>query len=1143
MRPNLSARRFATRSITSLSWLAIVSCSGGSQHVMTPNATVGAPGDSARSGALAANSGGEQGPATLPEVFREPASSTGSVRTESQDVDDSRRGFDRSRSAPSVDTATAEPSPSARAPQPVAQMQAPPAPPPGRAATTRRPSSVATGSSTTPTSASTDGVALGGAIAQEESASNRAQNAPVNGQNQTRDEVPRQRSWQQATARNNALRLSVGDRDSLPLRGLQVRAQVDGFRARVVMDAYFLNDRGRQLEGTFQLRLPEGASPYFFAFGSSAYRTQDAQQASIPFFAAPSAQGLGVSPDEILRQRATAWNDPRQARIVPRERAAHAYTETVRARVDPALMEWSGAGVFEARVFPLETEKLHRIVVAYDVTLTRDGEDLVLPMDLPADVRDVILDVAVAQHSNNAISLTPRVPTRNDGGYVLARLDRPQERRTMVRIRGASPTLVGSDGGPEAYFSTQVSPVIPVGENMNTAGSAVFMVDTSLSGQPENFRRWAQILQRVLDTNRDSIRSFAVQFFDVAPRWWNRSFVENTPANVAALLRTVNERSLQGATDLGAALQEAARPSFATPPSQRWDTFLLSDAAVTWGEADITRIAQGFSSANRGRLFAYRVATTGGGDGSVMAQLVRPSGGAVFTIANDQDLDRAATAHRASPWRLRSASIAGASDLLIDGAPTHLFPGQMLTVVGRGRPTAGAPLQLEIERGGQRMQVQVALGATLSSSLAPRAYGEVAVQRLEERAPLVEREAKAFATHFRVTGRTCSLVMLESEADYQRFGIVPADDLRVVNATSVRALEAQSESATQQLLGDARGNFLLWLDRLGSTPGATVRITRAVRDSLAQLPVSAFEIPAERLSIQHDRASEMTATLRTQLEQPELGYDEISAEAERLRGQQQNADALRTLSSLVERRPGDTELARDVAFSASSWGMPVSAYHLLRRVQSLRPAEPQTYRLLAETLASMGRNELAMAMYDIAMASEWGPRSRDFQTISGVGYLHFLREIARGTRRTTLTSVAAERLRELTPQVTPARADILVMIAWSTDNTDIDLHVVDPNGEECYYGHRNTRIGGFLTQDITTGYGPEMFVQPNASPGNYRVFAHFFGSNRNRTSARTRVLATVVRRWGSANEEVTTRAITLGNGGERQDIEQINWSQ
>src|SRR5258708_2858149 len=82
----------------------------------------------------------------------------------------------------------------------------------------------------------------------------------------------------------NAVRLAIGDRETLPLRGMQMRVQIDGFRARVVIDSYFLNDRSQNYEGTFQLRLPDGATPYFFAFGETTFRAADGQGAAIPFF-------------------------------------------------------------------------------------------------------------------------------------------------------------------------------------------------------------------------------------------------------------------------------------------------------------------------------------------------------------------------------------------------------------------------------------------------------------------------------------------------------------------------------------------------------------------------------------------------------------------------------------------------------------------------------------------------------------------------------------------------------------------------------------------------------------------------------------------------------------------------------------------
>lgn len=34
-----------------------------------------------------------------------------------------------------------------------------------------------------------------------------------------------------------------------------------------------------------------------------------------------------------------------------------------------------------------------------------------------------------------------------------------------------------------------------------------------------------------------------------------------------------------------------------------------------------------------------------------------------------------------------------------------------------------------------------------------------------------------------------------------------------------------------------------------------------------------------------------------------------------------------------------------------------------------------------------------------------------------------------------------------------------ISISWLTDANDVDLHVIDPDGEECYYGHTSTRLG------------------------------------------------------------------------------------
>ena len=197
----------------------------------------------------------------------------------------------------------------------------------------------------------------------------------------------------------------VGDKEELPLKGMQVDVRVDGFRARVLFDLYYFNDRPQQLEGNFQLRLPDEASPYFFAFGRTVYQAPQVTAADSMFFK-PQQVSLGdTTPEKILALRGNSWEQPKVARMVPKEKAALAYRDTVRRRVDPALVEWSGAGVFQCRVFPLAPQSLHRVTIGYDVDLLRVGEDLELRLDLPGETPATIVDLNIAASDARQVSL------------------------------------------------------------------------------------------------------------------------------------------------------------------------------------------------------------------------------------------------------------------------------------------------------------------------------------------------------------------------------------------------------------------------------------------------------------------------------------------------------------------------------------------------------------------------------------------------------------------------------------------------------------------------------------------------------------------------------------------------------------------
>jgi hypothetical protein len=48
--------------------------------------------------------------------------------------------------------------------------------------------------------------------------------------------------------------------------------------------------------------------------------------------------------------------------------------------------------------------------------------------------------------------------------------------------------------------------------------------------------------------------------------------------------------------------------------------------------------------------------------------------------------------------------------------------------------------------------------------------------------------------------------------------------------------------------------------------------------------------------------------------------------------------------------------------------------------------------------------------------------------------------------------------------------DVQVSVSWS-DSSDVDLHVIDPSGEEIYYGHKTSASGGNLDLDSNAACG------------------------------------------------------------------------
>jgi hypothetical protein len=948
---------------------------------------------------------------------------------------------------------------------------------------------------------------------------------------------PKVKTWKRSRKIPNTSKLTIGDNEELPLKGMQVKVDVQGFRARVLIDFFFYNDRDRQFEGTFKLRLPNDATPYFFAYGETALRQPGARPDAPAFDDADRLRRMGTRPERIMQDRKEEWQAPKEARMVPKEKAAFAYRETVRRRVDPALMEWAGAGIFSARVFPIAPRRQYRVVIGYDVDLTAVGEDLEYRFELPDKVDGLVVNLGMARVPGVKTSVTPEVEGVRIDDAIHYRYDKPAGEAIVLRLENPGRTVLVRDEPPVGpLFTTRLIPPLPKTEAKGS-DTAVFVVDVSLTSNPDQFNVWLMMVKAILNSNRGQLSRFAVLFFNVEQFWWKPGFVENTDSNLQEFVEFADALALEGATDLGSALAEASHPGWLNKGSDplRWDLFMLSDGAVTWGDAGLYSLSNRLKDGHADSLFAYRSGFQGT-DSRMLAHLARTTGGAVFSVLGEAEVAAAATAHRNRPWVLESVTLAGTSDLLLAGRPTSLFPGQLLTLAGRGEPEKGAVVSLQVRQGADSKTISVPLGQVLDSELAVRAYGQVAVGQLEEFEAETEAISTAYARHFRITGRTCSLLMLESEEDYQRFGIKPEEDVFVIKTNpAVNVVAAVLESVADKL-GDPAKAFMDWMAKMESMKFVNFSAGTAFKMALKSLPAEAFAVIPRPLQCKLHKAADMPSSLYEKLTERKIDYDLIVSEALRRADELGPGDALKAMSNLVENNPGDAVLARDVGFAAMQWGLGDQAYHLFRRVADSRPYEPQNYRAMALSLTDLGMVDLAAAYYEIALSGNWDGRFGEFRKIVGLDYLRFLRRAGSGEWKSHMPEFLAARKESVSREFDVGTPDILVTITWNTDGTDVDLHVLEPTGEECYYSHPETRIGGKLTQDVTQGYGPEMYLLHKAVPGTYRVRAKYFSSDWNRASARTKVYATVYRNWGTATEKVEKKVVTLVDNKDMHDI-------
>ena len=200
--------------------------------------------------------------------------------------------------------------------------------------------------------------------------------------------------------------------------------------------------------------------------------------------------------------------------------------------------------------------------------------------------------------------------------------------------------------------------------------------------------------------------------------------------------------------------------------------------------------------------------------------------------------------------------------------------------------------------------------------------------------------------------------------------------------------------------------------------------------------------------------------------------------------------ALRAYTSIAEVAPNRAALLSRAGWLLLATKKYEMAEEMFHEALKNRQDDCNIYRGLAMSFWLRKDYEKAASTLEDALKKPFNPRYGDVKRVMSeeLGYI-FRAWMNSGGAAETLTERAKH------DNVDLKRNDTFrATLCWETDASDVDLHVVDPNGEECFYSHKMNASGLELYSDQTQGLGPEVVRCEKAMTGTYHVGVNYFSA-------------------------------------------------
>ncbi len=211
-------------------------------------------------------------------------------------------------------------------------------------------------------------------------------------------------------------------------------------------------------------------------------------------------------------------------------------------------------------------------------------------------------------------------------------------------------------------------------------------------------------------------------------------------------------------------------------------------------------------------------------------------------------------------------------------------------------------------------------------------------------------------------------------------------------------------------------------------------------------------------------------------------------------------------------------------YRLTAWNQLPAAAAQLFGVLEARPLEPQSWRDLANVVRGQ-KPALAAVFFEAALAGKWHPKFKQLKHVLKEEYALMLASLPKDPKNAALDGLIKARQKH--HNLIAPTDGMRVTVTWNTNNTDIDLWVINPQGEKCYYQHKKLSTGGALLDDLTSGFGPERFAVAKPMAGKWKILLHYYANNGNKLIAETYAQVTIVTHAGKPNQAVMHHNVVL----------------